>query len=401
MARKAKPHDEELPFVALMDTMTNVVGVLIIVLVMIGIGLAKSVQKVLSDLPMVSVEEHKILKDEMGQYDAKRDPAEVELEIAKLQGDLKKVEDEVHALEGEKSKNPNAMIDLDKLTKELEAKHKDRDQHKVAVQKMLEDIEKLKIQLDNTPHYQPPPPMTIRLPSPRPLPPNANINRIFVSEGKLFYLNNDPLFHLIEDKLKDDFEGTKVGLLKRENLKGPDGKPLTKKSPTGQTIPQRHSTFDPVKLSAYFDGLFNRSKPSYKNPNHDVMVKVVAPSPNQPTIQMQLTPRPEAGELPNSPNARLKTLVSAVAKDPQSVIWFHVSRDSIAAYHMAREIIGIIEKNSKVQIPVGWEIMDKPLYTQSFSGDYMVPFKELPPAPPPPPGTPAPTRIAAPKAALD
>ena len=37
MARKAKPHEEELPFVALMDTMTNVVGVLIIVLVMIGI----------------------------------------------------------------------------------------------------------------------------------------------------------------------------------------------------------------------------------------------------------------------------------------------------------------------------------------------------------------------------
>ena len=158
MARKAKPHDEELPFVALMDTMTNVVGVLIIVLVMIGIGLAKSVQKVLSDLPMVSVEEHKILKDEMGQYDAKRDPAEVELEIAKLQGDLKKVEDELHALEGEKSKNPNAMIDLDKLTKELEAKHKERDQRKVAVQKMLEDIEKLKVQLDNTPRYQPPPP---------------------------------------------------------------------------------------------------------------------------------------------------------------------------------------------------------------------------------------------------
>jgi cell division protein FtsB len=103
MARKAKPHEEELPFVALMDTMTNVVGVLIIVLVMIGIGLAKSVQKVLSDLPMVSVEEHKILKDEMGQYDAKRDPAEVQLEIAKLQDELKKIEDELHALEGEKS----------------------------------------------------------------------------------------------------------------------------------------------------------------------------------------------------------------------------------------------------------------------------------------------------------
>ena len=151
MARKAKPHEEELPFVALMDTMTNVVGVLIIVLVMIGIGLAKSVQKVLSELPMVSVEEHKILKDEMGQYDAKRDPAEVQLEVAKLQDELKKIEDELHALEGEKSKNPNVMVDLDKLAKELEEKRKDRDRRKLEAEKMLADIDKMKVQLDNTP----------------------------------------------------------------------------------------------------------------------------------------------------------------------------------------------------------------------------------------------------------
>ena len=398
MARKAKPHDEELPFVALMDTMTNVVGVLIIVLVMIGIGLAKSVQKVLSDLPLVSFEEHKILKDEMGQYDAKRDPAEVELEIAKLQGDLKKVEDEVHALEGEKSKNPNAMVDLDKLTKELEAKHKERDQHKVAVQKMLEDIEKLKIQLDNTPRYQPPPPTTIRLPNPRPLPANATIHRFFISDGKLSYLNSDSLLRLVEEKLKDDARAKEMGVLKRENLKGPDGKPLTKKGPNGATIIQRHSTFDPARLSAYFDDLFNRRKPGSKDPNRDVLVKVVASSPNQPAIRMELTPRPEAGVLPEQQRntaSPFRSFLRAVAKDPQSVVWFHVSRDSIAAYHMARDIADV-EK-----VPVGWDIMDKPLYTQNLPGDYMVPFTEAPPPPPLPPGTPAPTRIAAPKTTLD
>jgi hypothetical protein len=398
MARKAKPHDEELPFVALMDTMTNVVGVLIIVLVMIGIGLAKSVQKVLSDLPLVSFEEHKILKDEMGQYDAKRDPAEVELEIAKLQGDLKKVEDEVHALEGEKSKNPNAMVDLDKLTKELEAKHKERDEHKVAVQRMLEDIEKLKVQLDNTPHYQPPPPTTIRLPNPRPLPANATIHRFFISDGKLSYLNSDSLLRLVEEKLKDDARAKEMGVLKRENLKGPDGKPLTKKGPNGATIIQRHSTFDPARLSAYFDELFNRRKPGSKDPNRDVLVKVVASSPNQPAIRMELTPRPEAGVLPEQQRntaSPFRSFLRAVAKDPQSVVWFHVSRDSIAAYHMAREIADF-EK-----VPVGWDIMDKPLYTQNLPGDYMVPFTEAPPPPPLPPGTPAPTRIAAPKTTLD
>jgi hypothetical protein len=346
---------------------------------------------------MVSVEEHKILKDEMGQYDAKRDPAEVELEIAKLQGDLKKAEDELHALEGEKSKNPNAMIDLDKLTKELEAKHKERDQRKVAVQKMLEDIEKLKIQLDNTPRYQPPPPTTIRLPNPRPLPDNATVHRVFISDGKISYLNSDALFHLIEEKLKDDSRAKEMGVLKRENLKGPDGKPLTKKGPNGATIIQRHSTFDPARLSAYFDEFFNRRKPGSKDPNRDVLVKVLS-SPNQPTIQMEITPRRESGDRPEqqrNTTSPFRTFLRAAAKDPQSVVWFHVSRDSIAAYHMAREIADF-EK-----VPVGWEIMDKPIYRKPFPGDYMVPFTEAPPTPPPPPGTPAPTKIAPPKPALD
>jgi hypothetical protein len=230
------------------------------------------------------------------------------------------------------------------------------------------------------------------------LPQNATIHRVFISDGKISYLNNDALFHLIEEKLKDDSRAKEMGVVKRENLKGPDGKPLTKKGPNGATIIQRHSTFDPARLSAYFDEFFNRRKPGSKDPNRDVLVKVVASSPNQPTIRVEITPRPESGDRPEqqrNTTSPFRTFLRAVAKDPQSVVWFHVSRDSIAAYHMAREIADF-EK-----VPVGWDIMDKPLYTQNFPGDYMVPFTEAPPPPPLPPGTPAPTRIAAPKTALD
>jgi hypothetical protein len=56
MAKRRHGGESELPFVALMDTMTNVVGVLTIVLVMIGISLAKAVRKVLSELPPVTTE---------------------------------------------------------------------------------------------------------------------------------------------------------------------------------------------------------------------------------------------------------------------------------------------------------------------------------------------------------
>jgi hypothetical protein len=64
---------------------------------------------------------------------------------------------------------------------------------------------------------------------------------------------------------------------------------------------------------------------------------------------------------------------------------------------MAREIADV-EK-----VPVGWDIMDKPVYTKNLPGDYMVTFT---PPPVPAGGTPVPTGpppvvIAAPKATLD
>lgn len=157
MARKAKPHDEELPFVALMDTMTNVVGVLIIVLVMIGIGLAKSVKKVLSELPLVSEEEHVQLKEELAKIDTSHDPAEVATDTAKLQKELEKIMETVKELEVAQAKNPVVLEDLEKLLKQLESLKKERDQRKVTVAELLAEIDKLKIKLDTTPPYVPPP----------------------------------------------------------------------------------------------------------------------------------------------------------------------------------------------------------------------------------------------------
>ena len=54
MAKRRHNHGAELPFVALMDTMTNVVGVLTVVLVMIGISIAHAVKKILTDFPPVT-----------------------------------------------------------------------------------------------------------------------------------------------------------------------------------------------------------------------------------------------------------------------------------------------------------------------------------------------------------
>ena len=62
MAKRRHGEEFEIPFVALMDTMTNVVGVLIIVLVMVGLGVSTAVKKILSDLPPVDESTYQQLK---------------------------------------------------------------------------------------------------------------------------------------------------------------------------------------------------------------------------------------------------------------------------------------------------------------------------------------------------
>jgi hypothetical protein len=400
MARRAKPHEEELPFVALMDTITNVVGVLIIVLVMIGIGLAKSVQKVLSELPAVSVEEHAKLKEELAAFDSKRDPAEVEAEIAKLKEELAKVEEKSKELELQKENSPTPIIDLEKLMKDLEAARKERMERKTTVDQLLAEVDKLKVKLDSTPHYEAPPPVVVRLPNAKPMPEKAEIHRVLVTGNRIMFLQNIQLAEMVQDKLRED--GSPY-TLRRETLKGPDGKPITKKGPSGLPVQQRKTYFDGAKMEVFFNDLFNKRKAGRRDLNRDLIVKVVQ-VPNSSTVQMQLEPRLESGETAAQAAAQtsfFRSQMRELKKDPDSVLWFHVSKDSIPAYLAARDIVDATE-----QIPVGWEIVEKPVYTQNMPAEFLVDFTPVAVSPTgtgaaAKPTGPPPVRIAPPKMSVD
>ncbi len=402
MARRAKPHEEELPFVALMDTMTNVVGVLIIVLVMIGIGLAKSVEKVLSELPIISVEEHDKLKATMAEFDTKRDPAEVAAEIAKLEAELQKILEGLKQLEAQQDKTPVVMVDLAQLLKQLEEQRKERAQRKLSIDQMLTEVDNLKKKLDSTPRYEPPPGIVVRLPSSKAMPDGALLQRVIISENRLMFVRNDDLFNIVEEQFKKE---DPAFFVKKELMKGPDGKPLTKKGPSGLSVPVRKIYFDGTKMAAYFNNFFNRRRAGPRDVNRDMLVEVVQ-APNSPNIQMRLTSKPEAGESIEQAAAQssaFRSHLRTIKQDPKSVVWFHVNRDSIRTYLAARDLV------DREQIPVGWDISDKPVYTQNVPGDYLVDYTPPPPAPaapgappsPPKPPGPPPVVIAAPKAAVD
>lgn len=88
MAKKSAHSEEELPFAALMDVMTNVVGVLIIVLVMTGITLAQVAKKVIAEMEIVTEEEMKEVKKKAEQAKVKIDPEKIKQEMKKLEQEI-------------------------------------------------------------------------------------------------------------------------------------------------------------------------------------------------------------------------------------------------------------------------------------------------------------------------
>jgi hypothetical protein len=387
MSRRKGHHDEELPFVALMDTMTNVVGVLIIVLVMVGIGLARSVNKVLSDLPPVTVEEHAKLQKQVAESTPKEDPEKLDKEKEKLLKELKKDTEELQNLELTKDKQKVKIVDLDDLNKQLEERKKERDKRKTETEKMLAEIDRLKKQLDTTPVYQPPPAVVVKLPNPRPMPDKAVLQRFLVIGKRVYYIADEEIKDLIEAELRVAEPSIAQS---RETLKGPDGNPVMTRDKSGRAVPMRKVVYDPKKLTDHF---------SRRNiGNRDFKTELLI-SPTSPTINVKMTPLPERGETVEQTRGMVSTFQAVMRKfkaDPKSVIWFHVYKDSLETYLAVRDVA------DQLGMPVGWDLYYNSFYTRSLLPEFAVAHTPPPEGAPKPPGTGGSViNIAAPKTVLD
>lgn len=209
-----RKHDEaELPFVALMDTMTNVVGVLIIVLVMVGLSVANIVKTVLSDLPPVTPEELAQIKEQAKKLPELQTPEEVQKKKDQLEADLKKVIEQLKTVDTSELQSKMKFMDLDVYKKQLEDRKKDREASKAETDKLLAEVERLKALLDQTPEFKPPPPTYVRLPNPRPYPEKPVETRILVAKQGVLTFNQTKFLQPILDgmeKVKSQIEFQKV-----------------------------------------------------------------------------------------------------------------------------------------------------------------------------------------------
>jgi hypothetical protein len=210
---KRKQEEQELPFVALMDTMTNVVGVLIIVLVMVGLSVSNVVKTVLSDLPPVTKEELAQIRENAKNLPKLKTPEQLEEEKKKAETDLKKILEDLKTVDVSDLESKMKAMDLDEYKKQLELRKKEREAQKVATDKLQAEVERLKALLDQTPVYQPPPSKYVRLPNPRPYPEKPNETRVLVAKQGVLTFNQPKFIQPILDgmeKVKSQLEYQRV-----------------------------------------------------------------------------------------------------------------------------------------------------------------------------------------------
>jgi len=374
MAKRRDGGDAALNLDSLMDTVTNVVGVLMIVLIMVSLNIATSINKILSDLPPVTPEQFQELKEKVTQELPKEDPKKLEEEIKLAQEKVKKSDEELKTLDTTTSQNPSLKIDLEEIRARLDKNKKMRDERKLIVDNKIQELESLKAKLDTTPVYVPPPATVVKLPNPRPIPENAVYQRFLVVGDRIVYLNATEFLRVVSEE---------VG--KQKNLTFPN--PI--KNSFGEVImaggkPKEY--LDRKRVMAFFADRLRLS-------TRDLKIELDG-NPNSPRLNLRFTMQENGGEnlaAIKQPGSVFQRAMRKFGGEPNTVVWFHVYKDAIGTYLAARDIA------DEANVACGWEISGNPYYQiqiPSFEVDF-VPAK---PQPPPPPGT---VTIPAPKKTLD
>jgi hypothetical protein len=230
MAKRRHGQEAELPFVALMDTMTNVVGVLTIVLVMMGISIAHAVKKILSDLPPATaaqVAEAQASIDKTKAEIAANEPKLASLSSLPNKGDI---EAELIRLESQVKEKDIKLFDLAVLGKELSAKSDERSQKEAELSALITERDRLKALLDTTPVPKAQESTFVRIPNSRDIPKDANIYYCYVRADQVYFVDVISAKEMVMGEFKreawsEDFEiltrpvrGHRVGMMEVKGL---------------------------------------------------------------------------------------------------------------------------------------------------------------------------------------
>jgi hypothetical protein len=334
-----------------MDAVTNVVGVLMIVFVLVALKVASTVEKFLSELPPATPEMVENLEKQLEALPLPpKTPEQIEKETEMAKLEIKKITAELSTIDLTSVQQSVKFMDLDELQKKMEDATKQRDNAKEELDKLFAEVDRLKKALDDTPVYAPPPPKFVRIPNPRPVPENAVKENFFIAKGRVVYLNEAQFI----SSVLAEFEKNRRAFLSPKST--PD-KPL----------------YDPAKVIEHF----SRARIG----DRSMAATVEQTSPTSNALFMKLVVQEGAGESVEQLKNPASTFQRGLRKfksEPGKVVSLIVAADSVETYLEARLVADTIGT------PVLWNLTSLEYHRVRLPGIVL----DVPPAAPTPPKPP-------------
>ncbi|MDX1944660.1 MAG: hypothetical protein SFU86_04570 [Pirellulaceae bacterium] len=348
--------DDAVNMDVMMDNMTDVVGTLLMVLIIVQLKVNNTINDIQSKLPEVTQQQVEAV-----QQNAAEQKKQVELakaELAKkppvdkqIVAQIQTQQDNIKHYETTLSKSTVNLLDIEKLEKQLEEKRKQVQVEKMAMAKLIDEREMLKGLLDQKPVTEEPPAKVVRMPAAREIPAEAQLVRILCANGRVYLIDTA----LMKKIALYQFNKSRQALVHTAG-------PITGGKDT--------SIYDHEKTAA----LLNKRK--LGNVSFDLNFPVVRTSDR---LRMEIKPKPSAGEtIPElaANNSQFSNFLRVLKRNPKGVAWFLVHKDSFETYLAAREVC------DGIGVPAGWEMTGNPFLTEVIY-DFKVNQLEKPPPPNP------------------
>jgi len=365
---------------SLLDTMTNVVGILVILLVVTQLGVSTAVKRIRSNLPEVDAAQ--VEKARAESIAAAKALEALRGEWAKVENDYKENSNRLVTLSkstdaSQADRHAELLKTLELLSDKTEKGESNEADLQSSVEKLKSELEKVRNELAEMEKLEKPPEKVVRIPNPRPAPKDAKGEWFVCFNGRVTYVNVDGIALSAAKRLS---------MMKMQFRHGAAG--LSKQS---ANTPSKTEPFiyDRAKVENYF------KKNKIVIDEHRVSVFGRGYHPAcWLTLEFNMRRAEDiTGFL--RPWSKLRKSLAAVKKRGNYAN-FIVYPDSFEAYLKAREVA------NEMNVPAGWQVNTNPkMMTWRTLPGISLNKTEDPPPPPPPPAAGTKKPVAKPKNVLD
>lgn len=326
--------DDAVNMDVMMDNMTDVVGTLLFVLIIVQLKLNNTIDQIQSSLPKVTQEQlegkRKMAAEELALYNIVETDWRKKEESQPVSPEVIQQKQAALELSGQKLKSLNVnLTDLEKLKQQAEDKKKALETESNEMAKLREERNRLKDQLGKMPIPKAEAAKVVRFPSGREVPENAQLVPVWIVNGRLYLPNNEEITNLVVQTIKP--VKNSLILTKGDNHRGVD-----------------NNIYDHQKTADYL----NQRKLSNQSFNFTFPIMATLDR-----IHVEVHPKPNGGESPAqflSMNSAYQNLLKGLKSKPKSVVWFIVYPNSVETYYRARDAC------DAAGIPCGWDFHEAP-----------------------------------------